>query len=128
MDAFDAPSLIPQQTGPVKNDRSMDEMMERMAKLELENERLKAQITEPANAIIKEEPVNIPAPPPPIDATIVTDKNGKLYDFKSMMLFEVRKMAKEYKVAFTNESKKEEIVPLLIDAIEKQKENVAVAG
>lgn len=116
---------MPTERGPVKTDFSKDRMMQRLAELESENKRLKAEFMQPKG--MKEEPKEVVSDMVvnpediPSDPLVVVDKKGKVHDLRKILLFDLRKSAKEYGVTFTPETTRDELLPLVVDAIEMDK-------
>jgi len=117
---------------------SVNGVLQELAAMREENEKLKAKI---ANAEKPPEPVvgitpAVPekpteAPPIPMSAEdefvnqsawTITAKDGTIYDFNKIPNFEIRKIAKKYGIEYSKDIKKDELVGLVLDAIEKELE------
>jgi len=123
---------------PIKAE-STNRVLSEMAELRAENERLKAALNppakEPATGVTPPEAVKPPeAPPIPmsaedeftnVDSYVVTAKDGTIYDFNKIPNFEVRRIAKKYGIEYSKDVKKDQLIGLVLDAIEKENDTVS---
>lgn len=130
-----APDIVPEQ--PVKIDGT-NRVLQEMAEMRAENERLRNENSAlkvpaaPVSGVTPAKPTEAP-PIPDVEDTgpdpwVITAKNGTIYDFNAIPNFDVRKLAKVYNVPYDRAITKEKLVPLVMDAIEKELEAVPEAA
>ena len=102
----------------------MQEMAELREANRLQAEEIKKLRTPVEGVTAPAKPAEAP-PIPDLDSTgpdpwIITAKDGTIYDFNKIGIFEIRKIAKTYGVKYERTFNKEKLVPLVMDAIDKE--------